>query len=287
VKDLCGSATYTSTQFCQSGTNAVKDFCGTATYTSTQFCQVGTNAVKDLCGSATYTSTQFCQGPNVVKPLCDTSIYASTQYCKNGTTLTQYGSLEYAGQTYRTVVIGTQTWMAENLNYNASNSRCHGDNSGGDSQGNCAKYGRLYNWSTAMGIDAKYNSEFWGGIDVKRRGICPTGWHLPRNAEWTTLTYFVGGSSTAGTELKATSGWNDYNGNSGNGTDRFGFSALPGGIGYSDGGFYRVGDYGYWWSASEYDSDDAYYRIMYYYSERVFDYYNDKSYLFSVRCLQD
>jgi len=166
------------------------------------------------------------------------------------------------------------------LNYNAPDSKCY-DNI----EANCATYGRLYNWATAMGIDAKYNMEEWGGSDLKHKGICPTGWHIPSNADWGVLITTVG-SETAGRYLKATSGWRDYEGKSGNGTDDFGFSALPGGYGYSDGVFSYAGDNGDWWSSSEYDSNYAYYRYMYYYNENADWDYGDKSGLFSVRCLQ-
>jgi len=106
---------------------------------------------------------------------------------------------------------------------------------------------------------------------------------LPSDAEWDVLVNYAGGSSTAGTKLKATSGWNS----GGNGQDTYGFSALPGGNGYSDGYFYDVGSYGYWWSASEYNSDNAYSRYMdYYYEDAGYINYT-KNYLFSVRCLQD
>jgi uncharacterized protein (TIGR02145 family) len=122
---------------------------------------------------------------------------------------------------------------------------------------------------------------------------CPYGWHLPSNAEWDELYRHADGtngtespyrSPTAGKYLKATSGWNDYNGNSGNGTDAFGFSALPGG--YSNGSFSNVGDSGQWWSSSENYSYSAYYRYMFYHD---YAYLNgsDKTTLFSVRCLQD
>ena len=138
---------------------------------------------------------------------------------------------------YRTVVIGTQTWMAENLDYRVGGSVCH-DNS----VYNCAKYGRLYDWGTAMGLGGSYYGTVWGGSDVNHRGICPVGWHLPSRAEWDTLENFVGGSSTAGRKLKSTSF---------NGTDEYGFSALPGGYGSSDGYFINAGSNGYWWSATE------------------------------------
>jgi len=172
-----------------------------------------------------------------------------------------YGTLPYQGQNYKTVQIGTQIWMAENLNYNASGSKCYNNESS-----NCTTYGRLYDWATA-------------------KIVCPSGWHLPSYAEWTKLTDYVGGASTAGSKLKAKSGWN----NSGNGIDDYGFSALPGGYGYSGGGFINSGYSGHWWSSSEDegDSDRAYGRIMYYDYEsagRDIDY---KTTLFSVRCVQD
>jgi len=187
-------------------------------------------------------------------------------------------------QRYAYVVIGEQTWMAENLNYNVTDSKCYSND-----PTNCNLYGRLYNWVTAMGIDAKYEDEDeeWGGSDVKHKGICPAGWHLPSNEEWQELVDFAGGNGTAG-KLKATDGWDNNGKKSGNGTDDYGFSALPGGYGYG------VGGYGYWWSASEYSSIGsiyAYARRMYYDSESV---YNSepavngyKSSLFSVRCVQD
>jgi len=95
---------------------------------------------------------------------------------------------------------------------------------------NCAKYGRLYNRATAT-------------------SVCHSGWHLPSKDEWDVLVNFAGGASTAGTKLKATKGWNDYKGKSGNGTDEYGFSALPGG--FSGGSFSQVGTQGHWWSSSE------------------------------------
>jgi uncharacterized protein (TIGR02145 family) len=172
------------------------------------------------------------------------------------------------GKVYKTVKIGTQTWFAENLNYEAEGSVCYDNN-----PDNGAKYGRLYNWETAM-------------------KVCPKGWHLPSNAEWDKLLRFVDGdkgtespykSKTAGKYLKAKSGWNK----DGNGTDDYGFSALPGGGGYSDSGFNDVGSLGIWWSASESDGIYAYLRYMYYDSENAYWNYINKSGLFSIRCLQD
>jgi Fibrobacter succinogenes major domain (Fib_succ_major). len=167
------------------------------------------------------------------------------------------------GKTYKTVKIGTQTWMAENLNYEAEGSKCYDNN-----PDNCQKYGRLYNWETAM-------------------KACPKGWHLPSKAEWEVLMALLDGKEAAGKSLKATSDWLDDR----NGTDNYGFSALPGGNGGSDGTFYSVGRYGYWWSssegsASEYSFNNAYIRYMGY-GSYVFYSRDDKSDLNSVRCLQD
>jgi uncharacterized protein (TIGR02145 family) len=158
-----------------------------------------------------------------------------------------------------TVTIGGKVWMAENLNRATANSKCYDNDAS-----NCAKYGRLYNWSDA-------------------KSACPAGWHLPSDAEWTALTDAVGGASTAGTKLKATSGW--YN--DGNGTDQYGFSALPGGYGNSGGSFVDAGNFGNWWSATENNANSAWFRFMDYYNENVIrnNYY--KSYLYSVRCVQN
>ncbi|MDR2582184.1 MAG: fibrobacter succinogenes major paralogous domain-containing protein [Fibromonadaceae bacterium] len=161
--------------------------------------------------------------------------------------------------TYKIVKIGNQTWMAENLNYNASGSKCYNN-----SESYCQKYGRLYDWNTA-------------------KTACPRGWHLPSKDEYGKLDDFVGGTNTAGKFLKAASGWN----NNGNGNDKFGFSALPGGYGSSDGGFHHVDNYGYWWSSSEYGRYSAYRRDMGY-REGVYYIGNiGMSILQSVRCLQD
>jgi len=175
-------------------------------------------------------------------------------------------------KTYKTVNIGKQTWMAENLNYSADGSKCY-DNK----PANCDKYGKLYNWNTA-------------------NKACPSGWHLPSIAEWDNLFRYVDGKSgtkspykseMGGEHLKTKSGWED---GIGNGTDKYGFAALPGGAGFSDGVFGSVGAYGHWWSSSNSKGKDAYYRLMGCEGgdEECTSYDSaDKSTLFSVRCLQD
>ena len=134
------------------------------------------------------------------------------------------------GQVYKTVKIGNQVWMAENLNYKTDSSFCYND-----SAEYCAKYGRLYTWTAAM--DA-----------------CPDGWRLPGETDFKSLVKVVGGEKDAGTKLKSTSGWSDKDGKSGNGTDAFGFSALPAGMGNA--GIYGGEGYTtYFWGSTECGSE--------------------------------
>ena len=167
------------------------------------------------------------------------------------------------GQTYRTVTIGFQTWMAENLNYKTANSYCYDNNAN-----NCTKYGRLYTWNAA-------------------KTACPTGWHLPTQAEMKTLIATVGGANDA-SSLKSTSGWDDYNGKNGNGTDEFSFSALPAGVRDTSGNFRTAGWQVFFWSSTEYESDKAFYMNLYYYNGdgvMLGPYYKVTGY--SVRCIKD
>jgi len=195
---------------------------------------------------------------------------------------------------YRTVTIGTQVWMAENLNYNASGSKCY-DNK----PENCVVYGRLYSWATAMNLPASCNSgSCLSQISVKHRGICPEGWHIPSVEDWNVLRGYVD-SEKSGIYLKATSGWLNDDDDEYNDKDEYGFSALPGGSGSSrDGSFYGVGENGYWWTSSQtYNNVSAYYLGMWsgteytmYLGDAVdnkFHYINSKGNLHSVRCLQD
>jgi uncharacterized protein (TIGR02145 family) len=197
-------------------------------------------------------------------------------------------SIPYGGETYQAVVIGTQTWMARNLNYNAPDSKCYDDD-----PANCNIYGRLYDWSTAMDLPSSCNTENCTSlIGTPHKGICPSGWHIPSDVEWGALMQSVNPNcsltdkcANASKLLKATSRWTGGYEE----TDAFGFSALPGGYGGSDGRFSSVRIQGYWWSASEHnsDSDRAYIRAMVNYDEDVYYNYFRKNNLYSVRCLKD
>jgi len=285
---VLASSTYTLT--CASVPSTGTE--GTAITAPTVTCNDGNSTSTVNSGNLTWTGA-----PNWNTPAAGTysgvSVSARSGDC-SGKTATCSGTLTVAtpvscDMNYRTVPIGDQVWMAENLNCNVSGSKCYNN-----SEANCGKYGRLYDWATAMNLPSSCNySSCSGQIKTKHQGICPEGWHIPSNADWNVLMKYVNPSCSdnsscagAGTKLKAEDGWNSYSGIP-KGTDEFGFSALPGGLGYSGGGFNFVGDHGRWWSTTEYVSDGAYYRYIYYYYEDV--YYNDrsKSDLFSVRCLQD
>jgi len=168
------------------------------------------------------------------------------------------------GQTYQTVVIGSQTWMAKNLNYEAEGAKCYGEGarifSADSIAKNCEIYGRLYSWKTAM-------------------SACPDGWHLPYYAEWKQLVDYVG---TDYTKLRAASSdWNSP------GTDDYGFAALPGGYFrdyFGDKDFSSIYSLGMWWSATEYRVDVAY--DMWSNVAQNFINQNPKENLLSVRCVQ-
>jgi uncharacterized protein (TIGR02145 family) len=198
-----------------------------------------------------------------------------TVSCEEHNTETQFCD-ERDGKIYKWKLIeGTggysKVWMAENLNYAADGSKCYEN-----TDSNCDTYGRLYNWATAMD-NAASSDATPSGV----QGVCPSGWHLPGDAEWTALTTAIG--TNPGTKLKASSSLWTIN----TGTDDYGFSALPGGYGYSSGNFDDVGSGGCWWSSTQNDASYAWSRLMY---GRISDVssYNDLKGLYnSVRCVQD
>ena len=183
----------------------------------------------------------------------------------------KYGELVDSrdGQTYKTLKIGEQVWMAENLNYEVDSSFCYKD-----SAKYCEKYGRLYQWAASV-------------------GACPEGWHLPDTTEWNILFTTVGGKSIAGKILKSWTGWDSCWDNrkhiyvDGNGSDFYGFFALPAGSRSSDG----ISTYGFttnFWSSTEYKSDEQAYDMFLssqFEDVRLND--DDEYNAYSVRCLKD
>jgi len=200
-------------------------------------------------------------------------------------------------QIYKYVTIGEQVWMAENLAYLPS---VVGPATGSETEPyyyvydyegtsvNDAKatthyftYGVLYNWPAAMDGDVSSSSNPSGV-----QGICPSGWHLPSDAEWTTLTDYLGGIDVAGDKMKeeGTSHWTSPNTGA---TNESGFSALPGGYRNPGGTFNYFGSYGFWWSSTQSSAYNTWYRYLYYSYSGVNRYNNNKSFGYSVRCIRD
>ena len=170
------------------------------------------------------------------------------------------------GQVYKTVAIGNQIWMAENLNYKTENSYCYND-----STENCAKYGRLYVWSEAM-------------------DVCPEGWHLPDTTEWYTLLYgtigdiAVVGIEEVGRNIRSKNGWLNQGTGGIDATDALGFSVLPGGSG-DFGSYVGKGYNANFWTALSYSNRESY-SVYISYNNAVAFSIDDKGIFESVRCLK-
>ena len=168
------------------------------------------------------------------------------------------------GQTYKTVTIGKQVWMAENLNYETANSVQYPDYDGNPRE----KYGRLYHWEEAM-------------------TVCPSSWRLPDESDWNALLAFIGDSATAGTRLKAKRDWDKHKGNV-VGTDDYGFAALPGGASHVNGNGVRSfsNNGAFFWSATESSSERAVIFVMHFEKEIVESGHFPKDTWLSVRCIK-
>jgi uncharacterized protein (TIGR02145 family) len=192
---------------------------------------------------------------------------------------------DQSGNFYNTVAIGTQVWFKENLRTKKYISgalipiKTNTDTStlvgqmyyySNDSLTNYSVYGALYNWKATQSSDS----------------LCPIGWHVPTDAEWTTLTSYLVGESVAGGKMKSigTAYWNSPNTGA---TNSSGFSGLPGGARFSAGTFNDFRDYAYFWSATEYFNNFAWFRYLYYTYGFVGRFYYDKSVGASVRCLKN
>ena len=167
---------------------------------------------------------------------------------------------ERDGQVYKYIKIGNQIWFNENLRYKATNGCWSYENN----ERNVTKYGYLYNWNTAI-------------------KVCPSGWHLPSDAEWTELINYLGGDKVAGAKVKSISGWTK---NIKNNNDS-GFSALPGGSRANNGTFGDIEAYSHWWSSTEGNTDSAWSRGVFYGTSEVYRDNAPKGLGFSVRCIKD
>jgi len=191
----------------------------------------------------------------------------------------------YEGKTYNTVLIGTQCWLKENLNVGTRINGSQNQNATNgikekycfnDLESNCDIYGGLYQWDELM----------QGSTTPGVQGICPQGWHVPTDAEWTILTNFLGGENVAGGKMKeaGTAHWLSPNTGAINSS---GFTALPGGYRYSDGNFYGLTGNAYFWSSMEDSSADAWGRGLAYNYEYVDRYDDIKTDGFSARCVKN
>ena len=236
----------------------------------------------------------------------------------------EYGFVDYEGQTYKSVEINAQVWMAENLNYKpaAGKSKCYAEGKGNHeddwltpeaAQANCAIYGRLYDWATAMNLPSSCNAASCASqIQSQHQGICPPGWHIPDTMEWNALKNFIAqeiffnyededfGWDVA-TKLKNVAGWKTHA--TEQGVDSYGFGAI--GSGYcvsceelsSAAGYYSgEKEEAHWWSATEYlnknlPSDPvvkAYKSKITYNKNTITQEFEKKiDYLYSVRCIKN
>ncbi|SIO45430.1 FISUMP domain-containing protein [Fibrobacter sp. UWB11] len=195
-------------------------------------------------------------------------------------------------QVYQTVTVGTQTWMAQNLNYQTANSYCYKGE-----LDKCAEYGRFYTWAVAMDSVGEFSPNGKGCgymVDDEKckpkghvRGICPEGWHLPSFGECNDFIGGVGGKFVAGKMLRSTVGWKD----NGNGSDDYSFSALPTGLRDGKGNFKYTGETAGFWTSTESRERKSYLLLMYSGIESVeLDGYRDsseKNYGANIRCIKD
>lgn len=215
------------------------------------------------------------------------------------------GSCEYPpeidGYTYELVTIGEQVWFAENLrttvyrNGDLITSSLSDDSWGSNDEGATTVYGQGDSncWHQSPDIDAcdevqalsAYGRLYNCFAIADPRGLCPVGWHVPTDGEWTVLEEYIssaGFSSNEGVPLRSSSGWlNNYGS-----TDDFGFSALPGGARDSNGDFIHAGSRGYWWSSSS-NGCDATNRYLSSTNPSILQYNYSPWYASSVRCIQD
>ena len=195
------------------------------------------------------------------------------------------------GQLYRTIHIGSQVWMAQNLNYAVSNSWCYNN-----SLESCSNYGRLYQWTAALNLDKAYSHSSAGElIEEKHQGVCPDGWYLPKDKDMETLVYYVAESNKTlgfateevGTSLRKETGWEE-NDEEILGTNHYGFAAVPAGYRDANGTFAFLGEEADFWVAEEEANGTQAPHWNLYYANQSFsgEYRNLKSFAFSVRCIK-
>jgi len=277
--ERCGNDYYNpEEQFCRNSQIYYK--CGGISY-DPSYHKCENNNLFAKCGNNYYNEfTQFCQNSKIYNKCGGFCYDPLNQKCENNSLFSKCGNEWYNpfsqacinnvvgskqefidsrdGKTYKYVTIGTQTWMAENLQYETSNTKCYNDN-----PDNCKIYGILYDWNTA-------------------NVACPLGWHLPSDEEWLRLRNFTGNNNA---KLMA----NNVFWISGKGTDEFGFTALPGGYYRFEGWFLNIENQAIFWSATEgymYGSAHVQHFTLQYGIKDIDGLYTDNSWV-NVRCVKD
>jgi uncharacterized protein (TIGR02145 family) len=274
IYDKCGVKNYnTENQECYNATiydkcgtsrmnSAIEGCCNNAIFTlATQFCFYIDDNIYDKCGGVEYNLLEQICDNDIAFTKCEDKWYdPSLEYCDSDIVKAKETFIDARdGNVYKYVIIGDQTWLAENLRYETSNTKCYGNN-----PDNCKIYGILYDWNAA-------------------KTACPLGWHLPSDAEWYALFASVNHYNVA-EKLKANSTLWLYH----RGTDDFGFTALPGGY-YRYGGssFMHIGEVAGFWSATAgYMNGSAHFHYLYEFRTGLDGFYVNDSWV-NVRCIKD
>ena len=200
------------------------------------------------------------------------------------------GATDIDGNTYQSVIIGNQEWMVENLRTSKYSDGTSIPNVTDDTQWNSLITGGWCHYDNDNQYDTIYGKLYnWYAVETSK--LCPTGWHVPTDSEWTVLTDYLSANGHNGVEgiaLKAKSGW-EYKGEPyGNGTDDYGWLGVPGGYRFYAGYFNAIGSSGSWWSSSQFNFPYyAWNRGLSFSSGYVFRDDDNKANGFSVRCLRD
>jgi uncharacterized protein (TIGR02145 family) len=268
----------------------ISNYTGTETTVLRQLNVNGTSLKGSRINVTTaYVAMQYTQGDRLLLTAYSVnykSVKTTVPTASGLYSFTFFACTDVDNYNYATVQIGTQVWMKENLKVSkyrngdpistGLSDEAWGSTTTGayaiynNDASNNTTYGKLYNWYAV----------------ADSRNLCPVGWHVPSDAEWTTLENYLGGASVAGGKLKSTSTlWTAPNAEA---TNQSGFSGLPGGSRLSNGTYTTIGNYGYWWSSTEYSTTFfAWFRYLNYYYGNSSRGNNYKQNGFSVRCLRD
>jgi len=239
-----------------------EEMCGNEYYEEgLQFCQ--DQQIYEKCSGYKYDPlNQKCENDSLFSKCGDAWYNAFSEFCDSDGNIIVGDKGEFAdirdGKAYKYAIIGTQTWMAENLRYETSNTKCYDDD-----PSNCEIYGILYDWNTA-------------------KKACPFGWHLPSEAEWFMLRKVADNDDT---KLMA----NDVLWTSGEGTDEFGFTALPGGYYRHEGYFLNIGESAVFWSTTAGSSSGSAHGAIFSpmsWVKEIVGLYTNNSWV-NVRCIKD